>query len=123
MRPCQDGRRANRHRLHSRALDLALLDYVQSNNLGIAHFASIGTAWTYQAPPEFWEDDENTDVILLYLRPRQCPPLQDIQAGLPESRSSRSRRAGARSRGQQAHTGALAASDAVDALFRQAGSD
>src|SRR5208337_4066430 len=54
---------------HSGALGLALLDYVKSNNLGIAHFASIGNRMDVSSNDllEFWEDDENTSVILLYL--------------------------------------------------------
>ena len=113
---------------HSGALGLALLDYVKSNNLGIAHFASIGNRIDISSNDllEFWEDDENTKVILLYLEtfgnPRKFSriarrisrkkPIIAVKAGRSEvgGRAARS------------HTGALAASDiAVDVLFRQAG--
>ena len=54
---------------HSGALGIALLDYVKSNNFGIAHFASIGNRIDISSNDllEFWEDDDNTRVILLYL--------------------------------------------------------
>ncbi len=113
---------------HSGALGLALLDYVKSNNLGIAHFASIGNRMDVSSNDllEFWEDDENTAVILLYLetfgnarrfsritrRISRKKPIVAVKAG----------RSDVGGRAASSHTGALAASDAaVDALFRQAG--
>lgn len=113
---------------HSGALGLSLLDYVRSNNLGIAHFASIGNRMDVSSNDllEFWEDDDNTDVILLYLetfgnarrfsriarRISRKKPIIAVKAGRSD--------VGGRAAGS--HTGALAASDvAVDALFRQAG--
>jgi acetyl coenzyme A synthetase (ADP forming)-like protein len=113
---------------HSGALGLALLDYVKSNNLGIAHFASIGNRMDVSSNDllEFWEDDENTSVILLYLetfgntrrfsritrRISRKKPIVAVKAG----------RSDVGGRAASSHTGALAASDAaVDALFRQAG--
>jgi acyl-CoA synthetase (NDP forming) len=113
---------------HSGALGLSLLDYVKSNNLGIAHFASIGNRMDVSSNDllEFWEDDENTRVILLYLetfgntrrfsriarRISRKKPIVAVKAG----------RSDVGGRAASSHTGALAASDAaVDALFRQAG--
>lgn len=113
---------------HSGALGLSLLDYVKSNNLGIAHFASIGNRMDVSSNDllEFWEDDENTSVILLYLetfgntrrfsriarRISRKKPVVAVKAGRSD--------VGGRAAGS--HTGALAASDtAVDALFKQAG--
>ena len=113
---------------HSGALGLALLDYVKSNNLGIAHFASIGNRMDVSSNDllEFWEDDENTSVILLYLetfgntrrfsritrRISRKKPIVAVKAG----------RSDVGGKAASSHTGALAASDAaVDALFRQAG--
>jgi acyl-CoA synthetase (NDP forming) len=75
---------------------------------------------------EFWEDDENTSVILLYLetfgntrrfsriarRISRKKPIVAVKSG----------RSDVGGRAASSHTGALAASDAaVDALFRQAG--
>ena len=113
---------------HSGALGIALLDYVKSNNLGIAHFASIGNRIDISSNDllEFWEDDDNTRVILLYLEtfgnPRRFSriarrltrkkPIIAVKAGRSEVGG----------RAATSHTGALAGSDiAVDALFRQAG--
>jgi acyl-CoA synthetase (NDP forming) len=113
---------------HSGALGLSLLDYVKSNNLGIAHFASIGNRMDVSSNDllEFWEDDENTSVILLYLetfgntrrfsriarRISRKKPIVAVKAG----------RSDVGGRAASSHTGALAASDtAVDALFKQAG--
>lgn len=113
---------------HSGALGLALLDYVKSNNLGIAHFASIGNRMDVSSNDllEFWEDDENTSVILLYLetfgntrrfsriarRISRKKPIVAVKSG----------RSDVGGRAASSHTGALAASDvAVDALFKQAG--
>lgn len=113
---------------HSGALGLALLDYVKSNNLGVAHFASIGNRIDVSSNDllEFWEDDENTKVILLYLetfgnarrfsriarRITRKKPIVAVKSG----------RSDVGGRAASSHTGALAASDvAVDALFRQAG--
>ncbi len=113
---------------HSGALGLSLLDYVKSNNLGIAHFASIGNRMDVSSNDllEFWEDDENTSVILLYLetfgntrrfsriarRISRKKPVVAVKAG----------RSDVGGRAASSHTGALAASDvAVDALFKQAG--
>lgn len=112
----------------SGALGLALLDYANSINLGIAHFVSIGNRIDISSNDllQFWEDDENTDVILLYLEsfgnPRRFnriarrvsrkKPIIAVKSG--KSRVGASAAA--------SHTGALAATDvAVDAMFRKAG--
>jgi acetyl coenzyme A synthetase (ADP forming)-like protein len=113
---------------HSGALGLALLDYVKSNDLGIAHFASIGNRIDISSNDllEFWEDDENTGVILLYLEsfgnPRKFSRIARRVSRKKPIIAMKSGRSEVGRRAASSHTGALAGSDvAVDALFRQAG--
>ena len=113
---------------HSGALGLALLDYVRSNNLGIAHFASIGNRMDVSSNDllEFWEDDENTSVILLYLEsfgnPRRFSRIARRVSRKKPIVAVKSGRSEVGGRAASSHTGALAAADvAVDALFKQAG--
>ncbi len=113
---------------HSGALGLALLDYVKSNNLGIAHFASLGNRVDISSNDllEFWEDDGNTKVILLYLEsfgnPRKFSRIARRVSRKKPIIAVKSGRSDVGGRAASSHTGALAASDvAVEALFRQAG--
>ncbi|MGC2062620.1 MAG: GNAT family N-acetyltransferase [Thermodesulfovibrionales bacterium] len=113
---------------HSGALGIALLDYVKSNNLGIAHFASIGNRIDISSNDllEFWEDDDNTKVVLLYLETFGNPrKFSRIARRLTRKKPIIAVKAGRSDVGERAatsHTGALAGSDiAVDVLFRQAG--
>lgn len=113
---------------HSGALGIALLDYVKSNNLGIALFASIGNRIDISSNDllEFWEDDDNTRVILLYLETFGSPrKFSRIARRLTRKKPIIAVKAGRSDVGGKAatsHTGALAGSDiAVDVLFRQAG--
>lgn len=113
---------------HSGALGLALLDYAKNNNLGIAHFASIGNRVDISSNDllEFWEDDENTKVILLYLEAfgntRRFSRISRRISGKKPIIAVKSGRSEAGSRAASSHTGALAASDvAADVLFRKAG--
>ena len=110
------------------ALGLALIDYAKSLNLGLSQFISIGNRVDISSTDllEFWEDDDNTNVILLYeesfgntrkfartARRVSCKkPIVAVKSGRSE--------VGAKA--ASSHTGALAASDvAVDAMFREAG--
>ncbi len=112
----------------SGALGLALLDYAKSMSLGISSFVSIGNRMDISSNDllEFWEDDENTDIIALYMEsfgnPRKFSriarrvsrkkPVVAVKGGKSE--------VGARA--ATSHTGALAAAEvAVEAMFRQAG--
>jgi acetyl coenzyme A synthetase (ADP forming)-like protein len=113
---------------HSGALGLALLDYVKSNHLGIAHFASIGNRIDISSNDllEFWEDDENTRVILLYLEsfgnPRRFSRIARRLTRKKPVIAVKAGRSDVGGRAATSHTGALAGSDiAVDALFKQAG--
>ncbi|MBI5101687.1 MAG: acetate--CoA ligase family protein, partial [Nitrospirae bacterium] len=113
---------------HSGALGIALLDYVKSNNLGIAHFASIGNRIDISSNDllEFWEDDDNTRVILLYLEtfgnPRRFSRIARRLTRKKPVIAVKAGRSDVGGRAASSHTGALAGSDiAVNVLFRQAG--
>ena len=112
----------------SGALALAVLAAAARLGLGISHCVSVGNRADVSSNDllEFWEEDDRTDVILLYLEsfgnPRRfariarrvgrSKPIVAVKAGRT--------RAGRRAAGT--HTAALAASDvAVEALFRQTG--
>jgi acetyl coenzyme A synthetase (ADP forming)-like protein len=112
----------------SGALGLALLEQAESRGLGFSAFVSIGNKADVSSNDllEYWEDDPETEVVLLYLEsfgnPRKfgriarriarTKPVLAMKGGVS--------RAGARA--ASSHTAALAGSEAaVDALFRQAG--
>lgn len=112
----------------SGALGLTILDHVRELNLGISSFISVGNKADVSGNDliEYWADDPNTDVILLYLEsfgnPRKFgriaprvvrkKPIVAVKAG----RSAAGRRAAS------SHSAALASMDvAVDALFEQSG--
>jgi len=113
----------------SGALGLAIIEYANSLGLGISTFVSVGNKADISGNDllRYWESDDGTDVILLYLE----------SFGNPKKFSQISRRVGrkkpivvvksgrstAGARATSSHTGAVIASSdvTVDALFRQAG--
>jgi acyl-CoA synthetase (NDP forming)/RimJ/RimL family protein N-acetyltransferase len=112
----------------SGALGLALLEQAEARGLGLSAFASIGNKSDVSSNDllEYWEDDEDTDLVLLYLESFGNPQKFAAVAGRVARKKpvlamrSGTSRAGARA--AASHTAALAGSDAVvDALFRQAG--
>ena len=113
----------------SGALGLALIEHSRARRLGVSSFASVGNKADISGNDllAFWEQDDATEVILLYLEsfgnPRKFSSLgQRISRRKPIVAVKSGRSApGARAAGS--HTGALLeASDVtVDALFRQAG--
>jgi acetyl coenzyme A synthetase (ADP forming)-like protein len=112
----------------SGALGLALLEQADARGLGLSAFASIGNKADVSSNDllEYWEDDPETDVILLYLESFGNPRKFGRVAGrVARSKPILAMRSGTSSAGARAaasHTAALAGSDAVvDALFRQAG--
>jgi acetate---CoA ligase (ADP-forming) len=112
----------------SGALGLALLEQADARGLGLSAFASIGNKADVSSNDllEYWEDDAETDVILLYLESFGNPRKFGRVAGrVARSKPILAMRSGTSSAGARAaasHTAALAGSDAVvDALFRQAG--
>lgn len=112
----------------SGALGLALLDHAKSIDLGISSFVSYGNRIDIATDDllEFWEDDKNTDVIVLYQEsfgnPRKFGRIAKRIAHKKPIIAVKAGRSLVGAKAASSHTGALAASDvAVDALFRQAG--
>jgi acetyl coenzyme A synthetase (ADP forming)-like protein len=112
----------------SGAVGLAALGASANYGLGFSTFVSVGNKADVSGNDllQYWEEDPNTDLILLYLEsfgnPRRfariarrvslCKPIVALQSGLT--------RAGGRAAGS--HTAALATNaKAVEALFRQTG--
>ncbi|MGZ8715670.1 MAG: bifunctional acetate--CoA ligase family protein/GNAT family N-acetyltransferase [Gaiellaceae bacterium] len=112
----------------SGALGLALLEKASERGLGFSAFVSIGNKADVSSNDllEWWEEDEGTDVVLLYLESFGNPQKFARVAGRLARRKpilalkAGTSRAGARA--ASSHTAALAGSDAaVEALFRSAG--
>ena len=112
----------------SGAMGLVILEYANELNMGISGFVSVGNRADISSNDllQYWEDDPNTKVILLYLE----------SFGNPHKFSRIAKRVSARkpivivkggatlvgSRAASSHTGSLATPAVVsDALFRQAG--
>jgi len=112
----------------SGALGLAILDYAADLNIGISTFVSVGNKADVSGNDLllFWEDDPNTDVILLYLEsfgnPRRFARIARRIGRNKPIVAVKSGRTSAGARAASSHTGSLASLDvAVDALFAQAG--
>ncbi|HYT25971.1 MAG TPA: GNAT family N-acetyltransferase, partial [Actinomycetota bacterium] len=113
----------------SGALGLAIVDYANALGLGLSSFVSVGNKADISGNDllAYWEQDDATDVILLYLEsfgnPRKFARLARQVGRSKPIVAVKSGRSAAGARATSSHTGALlAASDAtVDALFRQAG--
>jgi acetyl coenzyme A synthetase (ADP forming)-like protein len=112
----------------SGALGLALLEKAVERRLGFSSFVSIGNKADVSSNDllEWWEDDPETDVVLLYLEsfgnPRKFGRLARRVARRKPILALKSGATGAGARAAGSHTAALAGSEtAVDALFHQAG--
>lgn len=112
----------------SGALGIAILQYAQQTGLGISQFVSVGNKADVSGNDLLmaWEDDPQTDVILLYLEsfgaPRRFARIAPRVARKKPIIAVKSGRTATGSRAASSHTGALASLDvAVDALFRQTG--
>jgi len=111
----------------SGALGLALLEQ-SSARLGFSAFVSIGNKADVSSNDllEWWEDDPETDLVLLYLESFGNPrKFGRLSRRLARRKPILALKAGATAAGAKAassHTAALAGSEAaVDALFHQAG--
>jgi acetate---CoA ligase (ADP-forming) len=112
----------------SGALGLAVLERAAERRLGLSAFVSIGNKADISSNDllEYWEDDEETDVVLLYLEsfgnPRKFARVARRLARTKPIVAMKAGRTGAGAKAASSHTAALAGSEAaVDALFQQAG--
>ena len=112
----------------SGALGLALLEAADSRGLGLSAFVSIGNKADVSSNDllEWWEDDEATDVVLLYVEsfgnPRRFGRLARRVARRKPILALKSGTSVSGQRAASSHTAALAGSEAgVNALFDQAG--
>ncbi|MCU0270257.1 MAG: GNAT family N-acetyltransferase [Acidimicrobiales bacterium] len=112
----------------SGALGIALLEWADRAGLGISSFASIGNKADVSGNDllQYWEDDDGTDVILMYLEsfgnPRKFSRIARRVSQRKPIVAVKSGRTIAGSRAATSHTAAAASPDvAVAALFHQAG--
>ena len=112
----------------SGALGLALLEAADARGLGLSAFVSIGNKADVSSNDllEWWEDDEATDVVLLYVEsfgnPRRFGRLARRVARRKPILALKSGTSTTGQRAASSHTAALAGSEAgVEALFDQAG--
>jgi acetyl coenzyme A synthetase (ADP forming)-like protein len=112
----------------SGAMGASVLDYAGSLGIGISSFVSAGNKADVSGNDllEFWRDDPDTNVILMYLESLGNPATfvnlaRRITINKPVC-VVKSGRSGAGARAAASHTGALAATDlAIDAIISQAG--
>ena len=112
----------------SGALGLALLEKASERRFGFSAFVSIGNKADVSSNDllEWWEDDDETQLVLLYLEsfgnPQKFARLARRVARRKPVLALKSGATEAGARAASSHTAALASSDtAVEALFRQAG--
>jgi len=112
----------------SGALGLAILNVARKMNIGFSFFASVGNKADIGANDllAYWEDDERTRVLALYLEsfgdPRVFMPLARRIARKKPVIVVKSGTSEAGARAASSHTGALAGADvAIDALLDQCG--
>jgi acetate---CoA ligase (ADP-forming) len=113
----------------SGALGLAMIEHTREAQIGLSSFASIGNRADISGNDliEYWEQDPETRVILLYLEsfgnPRRFARIARRVGQRKPIVAVKSGRSTAGARATSSHTGAMiAASDVtVDALFHQAG--
>jgi len=112
----------------SGGLGIELIARAGEFGLGISTFVSMGNKADVSGNDllQYWDEDPDTDVMLLYLEsfgnPRKFARLARRVSQHKPIVAVKSGRTPAGARGTSSHTAALAAPDvAVDALFRQAG--
>jgi acyl-CoA synthetase (NDP forming)/RimJ/RimL family protein N-acetyltransferase len=112
----------------SGAVGLAVIDEASQRGLGLSAFVSVGNKADVSSNDllEYWEDDEETDAIALYLEsfgnPRRFARIANRVARVKPILALKSGSTTMGERAAMSHTAALAGSDvAAEALFRQAG--
>ncbi|HJQ68998.1 MAG TPA: GNAT family N-acetyltransferase [Blastocatellia bacterium] len=113
----------------SGALGVAIIEYAKSLGLGLSTFVSVGNKADISGNDllRYWEEDEGTDVILLYLESFGNPKrFSEIARRVGRKKPIvvvKSGRSAAGARATSSHTGALIAASevTVEALFHQAG--
>ena len=112
----------------SGALGLAVLERAEARGLGLSAFVSIGNKADVSSNDllEWWEDDDATEIVMLYLEsfgnPRAFARIARRVARRKPILAMKSGTTRAGIKAASSHTAALAGSEAaVDALFRQAG--
>lgn len=112
----------------SGAMGVSILDYAESLGIGVSMFVSAGNKADVSGNDliEYWRNDPDTHVILLYLE-NFGNPARFVQLAREVTRSKpicvvKSGRTGAGARAAASHTGAIAGTDLVtDAIIAQAG--
>jgi len=112
----------------SGALGLAMLEYAKQLNLGLSNFVSIGNRADISSNDllEYWEADNATKAILLYIEsfgnPRKFGHIARKVSARKPIIAIKGGRTSVGSQAAASHTGAMAASTtAVEALFHQSG--
>ncbi len=112
----------------SGAIGLTILEHANNLNMGISTFVSVGNRADVSSNDllQYWEQDPETKVILLYLEsfgnPRKFSRIARRVSVRKPIMAVKSGSTPAGSRAALSHTGALASSDvASDVLFRHAG--
>jgi acetate---CoA ligase (ADP-forming) len=112
----------------SGALGIALVNRARQLGLGVSSFASVGNKADVSGNDllQYWESDDATDVILLYLEgfgnPRRFSRIARRVSRRKPIVAVKSGRTAGGVRAASSHTAALASSDrAADALFAQTG--
>jgi acetyl coenzyme A synthetase (ADP forming)-like protein len=112
----------------SGGLGIAILNEATRRDLGVSSFVSVGNKADVSGNDllRYWEEDADSDVILLYLEsfgnPRHFSRIARRIARKKPIIAVKSGRSDSGSRGASSHTAAMATPDAtVDALFHQAG--
>ena len=112
----------------SGAMGVAIIGLARQIGLGLSKFASVGNKADVSGNDllEYWRDDPETDVILMYLEsfgnPRKFPMIARETSRKKPVVVVKAGRTKAGALAASSHTGALAGMDvAIDALFDQCG--